>query len=114
MKYTTLIVALIGFTGCNAPTITPTSDQSNSNSGLPLSTSSQNSSNSSNSNSSPPTSFTHFIYVANKGDDTISEYGVNMNDGSLWPLAGNETIPTHSQPVALIMTPNHQFLYAIG
>lgn len=106
LKYVSSVLALSILAACNTPTAATPSVSTGSLTGTSPATAGTVS-------TVTQTSFTHYVYAANKSDDVIAEYGVSMTDGSLVPLVGNETVPSYSQPSVLGMSPNLKFIYAL-
>jgi 6-phosphogluconolactonase (cycloisomerase 2 family) len=52
-----------------------------------------------------------FLYVANTGDSTISEYSIG-SDGTLTELSGSPLGETYASPLSLTIDPSGKYLYA--
>lgn len=111
MRYVSCLI-LLSLCSCNPTTQinAPTQNSQSSQSTTSSTTSSSNKP----AAAVEPSSFSRFMYVANQGDDTLTQFGIDPSNGYLWDIGVNNRITTHSQPYILLIDASKKFLFCIN
>jgi DNA-binding beta-propeller fold protein YncE len=65
----------------------------------------------SNQNQESTATMKHFVYVANRDSNTISQFEIDSSDGHLIPIVGHENIATGVNPKLMRIHPTMPYLF---